>query len=431
MKRLLSLLTAAALIATACNGDDAPNGPDSLDRECGVLADYIVSDFSFDGAGLDDATIREILETTSGVDAPAWPGVDSTEYNGQLRFWKTGATNVFDLVADLQTNGDLVAPIHLVAPMGHWSWAPGEEHESRARPGGFPDQSPPPTRSVVAVIDTGYQDPQVPWISSHVDPKSDPESFAMSGDPSHGTFIASVLRFVAPQSAVRLFKPEVELEAHIVREAGSPQVNLTSEIQLLSQIEVAAGQVGDQVKALNLSVGTYPCHMPEAPAGMAGFTPVPTMRAAIDKWQAATGTPVVAAAGNEDLTEEFYPAALDTVLGVAAIGPTTTQDKVITWQGGATGPPIEAERDPQAWATFVAPGGDLVGFGGPDQFISWSGSSFATAVVSGLIAEGKIDIDAIDPAVATVIEYGMVPGLAFWDQEVLVVGQNGDINPVQ
>ncbi len=88
------------------------------------------------------------------------------------------------------------------------------------------------------------------------------------------------------------------------------------------------------------------------------------------------GVVVVAAAGNEnngaDSTAPTYPAAYPGVLAVAAVG--------------ADGAPI-AQSNGGPWIDIAAPGSPLTAPGpGPKGYATVSGTSFATAVVSGVAA---------------------------------------------
>lgn len=107
----------------------------------------------------------------------------------------------------------------------------------------------------------------------------------------------------------------------------------------------------------------------------------------IDYFHERNDTVFVAAAGNEGSCVEQYPAALDSVIGVAALGP--------------TGPAEWSNYGP--WVDACAPGSDLVSsffakFDGDvpringldsddfEQWATWSGTSFAAPVVVAALA---------------------------------------------
>ena len=100
----------------------------------------------------------------------------------------------------------------------------------------------------------------------------------------------------------------------------------------------------------------------------------PLIRDAV-RYALAKDVVVVAAAGNESRSEPgltWYPAAYDGVLAVASVDP-------------AGQPADDSNRG--AWVDVGAPGVNLVSLSaGGDGFVSVSGTSFATAVASGVAA---------------------------------------------
>ncbi len=111
----------------------------------------------------------------------------------------------------------------------------------------------------------------------------------------------------------------------------------------------------------------------------------------IDHYREHHGVVFVGAAGNEGSCVEQYPAALDSVIGVAALGP----DGPAPWSN--YGP----------WVNACAPGTDIVssffaGFDGDmppingldsddfEQWATWSGTSFAAPVVVAALAREMV-----------------------------------------
>jgi subtilisin family serine protease len=140
------------------------------------------------------------------------------------------------------------------------------------------------------------------------------------------------------------------------------------------------------VKVINLSIGfqTFDNHPPIV------------LSTAIDRL--GSGVQVVAAAGNHDPTtandgrSPTWPAGFDDVLAVAA---RAADDSVPSW---STPPNLP-------WVDCVALGEDVVSTYPPlaavdaapdDAFVTWSGTSFAAATVTGLIAAeiGRTGADA-------------------------------------
>jgi subtilisin family serine protease len=152
--------------------------------------------------------------------------------------------------------------------------------------------------------------------------------------------------------------------------------------------------------ALNLSLGTF-----GAIVGGEELPPV-YLRQALDEWDTA-GAPVLAAAGNSVVEGKaaFYPAAFEDVYGVAAIDLESTYT---VWSG--YGRNTRTTQDLPAWVYTRAPGVDLVSVVPAESpFVRWSGSSFATAVATGVTALCDLDQPPGE------LGYDEVPGL--WSAE--------------
>jgi subtilisin family serine protease len=222
--------------------------------------------------------------------------------------------------------------------------------------------------TLVAVVDTGlveYAPAMHPWLNGVTGERdlmvhSDGSIDLYGG---HGTFIASIVRAMAPRAEVRverIFEKAGALyESNIVR-ALLPVLDWAPDV-------------------ISLSAGTHTWKH----RGLLSFQvfvegPLRECR----------GTVLVAAAGNDGLDWKFSPAEMETVIGV-----------------GALGPPGDARAwfsDYGTWVKVYAPGQDLVHAfarglykyhelraGQEAEFFGmarWSGTSFSTPVVSGLIA---------------------------------------------
>lgn len=456
MKKPIPLLIAFALMAAAC-GDDTTDTTSTTTQattttqptttttsqagleekmrvdvatvlegsSCNVLNDYVVTDAAYDGQTDPDllpTTVVEILEATS--EPRAWPATlendDAIGVNVyvDIAFWELqNSIDPLDKVGALWAAGQKAAPINLVAPVGHWSWEPGEPATVISTTATLPNPSPSVSvindNPSVAVIDTGLAITGQDWIDAHA--LGDDEGFAPQGDPSHGTFVTSVIRQVAPEHRVQMFRPNV-IDKSVVKwdDGGQLTVETTSEIQVLAEIERAAEEMGEDAQVLNLSIGTYPCNIEEnPPPDQADFSLVATIRSSIDKWIAVTDAPVIAAAGNELLDLDFYPAALQSVTGVGATGLTTEgAGLVISWDDNG----VRVKTSPQNHASWLAPGEDLVSYSEMNQVASWGGTSFATAVVSGLVAAGA-QIPSSSTQAST--DYDTVKGLSFLQSGVV------------
>jgi len=179
----------------------------------------------------------------------------------------------------------------------------------------------------------------------------------------HGTFIASIIRAMAPRAGVRVARtfamPGAIYEGSLVA-ALLPLLDLAPDVISLS----AGSHTWNDSGLLSFRV----------------FTEGPLRE--------CEGTVLVAAAGNDGADWKFSPADLDPVIGV-----------------GALGPPGDARAwfsDYGDWVKVFAPGQDLVHAFGRGRYAyhearagqvaefsgmcRWSGTSFSTPVVSGLIA---------------------------------------------
>jgi subtilisin family serine protease len=231
----------------------------------------------------------------------------------------------------------------------------------------------------VVVLDTGL-DPAatgLPWmqgVRGDPDPGIDANQQVLQPYAGHGTFIAGIIRCVAPA-------------AEVVVRAAFPPLNtayaktplaLTFEWQLVTAIEQAL--VVDNPDVISLSAGTFV---------------LPGRRLSLihrfyqRKLSRYKGVVVVAAAGNDHRREPFYPAAERWAVSAGALSANCRGRAYFTNHGG--------------WVDAYAPGENLVNAfpsgtlaylepprkGNKGVFAGlarWSGTSFATPVVAGLIA---------------------------------------------
>lgn len=319
------------------------------------------------------------------------------------------------------------SPLHAIGLAGHWRLKPGTDPISRPE-----TEILQPTatlgQSIIAVVDSGLMIQRLPdWMSpEHVlyDPALDTET--VDDDPSkasHGTFVTSLIRQLAPESRVGFARALPVPVGSIVGNAEQlpPEVEYVSTelhvaealVRLLERPEMTA----ENVVALNLSLGTYTCDPGEDPFMV-------TTLAALRLWLTSfPDSQVFAAAGNEVSTSPFWPAGLsafeldqaiprDRMHGVGAVNETGEE---VVWEGTATTASILAKAAPvRSWATNAAPGCDLLGLrGGVDlegaTVVAWSGSSFASAVMAALT------VAAVPPtSVGPPVQYGYnLSSLAF------------------
>jgi len=222
--------------------------------------------------------------------------------------------------------------------------------------------------TLVAVVDTGLvQDApsRHPWLAGVTgDPDLEvTEGVSIERYGGHGTFIASIVRAMAPRAEVRVKR---------VFEKGGAIYETDIVRALLAVLDWAPD-------VISLSAGTH-TWMHHGLLSFKVFVNGP-LRECRD-------TVLVAAAGNDGLNWKFSPAEMERVIGV-----------------GALGPPGDARAwfsDYGDWVKVFAPGQDLVHAFASGTYTyeeqnpgtqanftgmaSWSGTSFSTPVVSGLIA---------------------------------------------
>lgn len=269
-----------------------------------------------------------------------------------------------------QLGPGIAAPDHMmsVTPATHCpatepDWVPGDA----APQPGISRSCCDGRGTLVAVVDTGLVEdaPAVhPWLNGVTGQR---DLFVHDGliDPygAHGTFIAGIARAMATRAEVRV--------ARIFERAGALyESNIVR--ALLSVLDW-----GPDV--ISLSAGTHTWKH----RGLLSFHVF-----VHGPLRACQGTVLVAAAGNDGLDWKFAPAEMKGVIGV-----------------GALGPPGDARAwfsDYGDWVDVYAPGQNLVNAfahglytyrelraGHQAEFYGmarWSGTSFSTPIMSGLIA---------------------------------------------
>ncbi|WP_283133323.1 S8 family peptidase [Rhizohabitans arisaemae] len=218
----------------------------------------------------------------------------------------------------------------------------------------------------VHVVDTGLLDDAEthPWlagVTGEVDPHVPGQ--AIGEYTGHGTFVAGVLRCVAPGA-------DVYVASHLDR-AGA-----ILESEIIRELDQALDSFPD---VISISAGgTTRNNLP--PLGFEAFW---------ERLKHYKGTVVVAAAGNNGERRAFWPAAFPGVISVGALS--------ANWRHRAD------FSNFGAWVDVYAPGEDLVNAYATGVYTCtepphtgerrtftglarWSGTSFATPLVAGLIA---------------------------------------------
>ena len=220
----------------------------------------------------------------------------------------------------------------------------------------------------VVVLDSGFDQRTsgLSWLSGVTgDPDSGIQGNNLEPYAGHGTFIAGVIRSVAPAAEV------------IVRRAFRP-LGVVFERDLVRELRQTLRD--DQPDVINLSAGTTTDNV-NGPRLLNRFYDRTLSR--------HKGVVIVAAAGNDSTRKQFWPAAAKWTVSVGALA-----------QGGRTRADFSNFG---GWVDVYAPGQHLVNaypkghftYQEPprrgtsvtfDTMASWSGTSFATPVVAGLIA---------------------------------------------
>lgn len=309
---------------------------------------------------------------------------------------------------DLGLAGIEASPVHGVGYMGHSGFrgdrfAPVDRSHPEVPPGEGP---------VIAMVDSGLApDEDVPsWLNESVECErpQDTEILTQKHPVSHGTFVASVIRRVAPDHRLSLAsaRPDPGFlksseDDHVAGTAPQP----TDELNVFGAIvRLVERHREDKVDALNLSLGAHEC--PD------GGVFLLAMRIALEYWQENfDGCQIFAAGGNSDCEEPLYPAAWSD-LGIRAVGAATDGGDTIVWRNGSDVPAPDRN-----WINDWAPGQHIGGLSGvsPDDVIAWSGSSFACAVAAAASVHGVHSTTAGPETWWTdqSVDYRSIPGLLF------------------
>lgn len=245
-------------------------------------------------------------------------------------------------------------------------------------PSGHPRPWPPPREPAtderpvrVGLVDTGLikpLDPRLTWLSG-VDGETDPLGPLLPDDlrlilpfEGHGTFVAGVARCMAPRS-----------EIFVGNELDTSGAQLESKIvQKMEQV------IADFHPAIiNVSSGAY-TRNDWAPIAFEGFA------------ERHPDLTVVAAAGNDSLERRLFPAALEYVISVGALGPDQTHSAWFTNYGEWVDVYALGEGVINAFTVgqyrYHEPPKQPARQNFLDPIALWAGTSFSAPMVTGMIA---------------------------------------------
>lgn len=294
---------------------------------------------------------------------------------------------------DAELGRGVATPDHVLSIAGGVSNCPGTEPDPVPSPGYGPHPAvadePGLGKGVrIGVPDSGF----VPgtghaWLAGGVDGERDPNVDTATAPPTlhayagHGTFIAGVARCAAPAA-------QIWVSNHF-RHAGA---NVETEV-FADLIDMIDGRVRTGVDAQGRPVVTDvgPFDVVSLSAGGHTRFDVPNLAGPEVALALARNekTLLLAAAGNNASRREFYPAALEEVTGVGALG----FDRARRAWFSNFGPWVDVwalgegliNAYPEGLYTYNEPPRDGYRTLFP-AMARWSGTSFATPLVAGLVA---------------------------------------------
>lgn len=276
----------------------------------------------------------------------------------------------------------LAQPDHVLYVTARGALCPATEPETTSSLTPIPPLNPDESAGAdvrVAVVDTGWwtgsaKHPATPWVATVTADPDDEEHLVgrtIHEYAGHGNFAAGVIKCLAPAT-------RVEIEG-VLTHGGA-----VLESEICAELEQALNE-NDLPQLISISAGTHTM----GNLGLLGLEILLADKGIDD----GVKTLVVAAAGNDGDCKEFYPAAYKWVVAVGSVDPDGKQSDFSNYGD---------------WVDVYARGRDLVNAfpvgvytchypenvdaaGAPlrrtfDGLAQWSGTSFATPMVTGAIA---------------------------------------------
>ena len=304
---------------------------------------------------------------------------------------------------------DVVMPDHIVyvTPQGIGKLCPAGEPELPLGKGPVPaltDKSQAGDGILVSVVDTGWyragsRNPETPWLRDRIlgdEETVDPED--IHSYAGHGNFVGGVIRCLAPAT-------ELDFEGVLTRAGAVYESVIARELN-----EALTSQ--NRPDLISVSAGCYTRNN----AGLLAFTILMELFNLAD---GADAPLVVAAAGNDASDRPFFPAAYRWVTAVGALEEDMS---------------VAAFSNVGDWVDVYAHGSKLVNAfptgtyfckePGPTQgeqrdftgLAQWSGTSFATPIVTGAVAAHMTESGETSPRAA--VEALIAGGRPFTDSRV-------------
>ena len=226
----------------------------------------------------------------------------------------------------------------------------------------------------VTVVDTGWHPPAAthpltPWLAGVDGDVEKVDDQAIHEYAGHGTFAAGIVRCQAPAAVLRI--------EGFLRKGGAAY-----ESEIIKELDSALKKDATRPHVLSLSAGTHS----RKDQGLLAFEKLADEHG-LDGPESEVL--VVAAAGNGSTDQPFYPAALGWVVGVGSLdrdgsvsGFSNVGASADVFAVGAG----HVNAFPSGTYTCTepqSPKGDVRVF---DGLAEWSGTSFATPLVAGLVA---------------------------------------------
>lgn len=348
-------------------------------------------------------------------------------YLDRLSLYAIGGVDPLDAAAALSQVGIVAAPNYLSSFSPVRTWAPGEDAVAVAGAYGPVNPSWVGKGLRIGVFDSGlarkfsYVMPggTVTYVSAAsrrvelagrglIDPAYvQPVEQTTGRVAGHGTFIAGLIRRVAPGAqivAAQVPYYDVADAMHTVdaNPAFASQETARVDDAAVAYMMTTAFMTGGvtNVDALSISFGSYGCNELAAPAGGDGDfrTPIGVRNALLHLWEASgRRMQVTAAAGNDSTDERFYPAAFaasncfvpSQLPAWGGADCSALPDAKSEWltSAGSTDSKLGSFSNTGSWVRNVADGSDVISRNHAYNFMSWSGTSFAAPCLSitGLI----------------------------------------------